>query len=328
MAKATSYRDLIGTGDIKKTNTYRAKLTSVHVEPGFNLRGETATTYADIKDPVFREEIDAMVDFLMDGGKFPPLEIRIRPEGGVWLVDGHRRRITYNRAVELGAPLADEDGEVYVDVRAFEGNDSERVARIMTSAEGRKLTPLETANGYKRLAAFNWDAERIAKKVGKTRPHVEGLLILANANTDVHMLVASGKVSAAIAVDAVRKHNEKAGAFLAGQFEKAKAAGGKKVTAGTLKPKALPRAVVDDLYKTSRDFRSKLTPDAARLVAEFEAGNITEGKVEVDVEALFHLVASLVDAEKAEAEQEAKARAKADKAAQQEIDTEDGADSE
>lgn len=323
MSNTPSYRDLTNKlGHVKKTNSYRARLDQIFVEAGFNLRFEKAETFAEIQDPNFREEIETLADFIVDGGQLPPLEVRPREGGGLYVVDGHRRRLAYLRAIEKGAPLAEPDGFVWIDIRHFEGNDADRTARIMTSAEGRDLSPLETAQGYKRLSAYGWDSNRIAKKVGKSRTHVEGLLLLANGNSDVQALVASGKVSAALAVNAIRKHGEKAGAFLASEFDKASAAGRKKVTSGSMKPKALPRAVVDDLYSNAQLFSTMLSPEASRTLAEFETGNITEGKVEVDAEALFMLIASVKDAEKAQKEQEAKAAEKARKAAQGDLEIE------
>jgi ParB family transcriptional regulator, chromosome partitioning protein len=169
MTAAKSFKQMIRDGEIKRADAMKVMLSDIHEEPGFNLRREGED---------LQESIDALCEFILDGGQLPPLEVRPRAEGGVFLVDGHRRSRALRQAVDMGYPAADEDGNLWVSVVAFTGNDADRVARVITSQEGRKLEPLELADGYKRLASFGWDAERIAKKVGKTRQHVDQMLVL------------------------------------------------------------------------------------------------------------------------------------------------------
>lgn len=233
-----SFKSMTKDGTVKRADAMKVRLEDIHEEPGFNLR---------IENEEFQASIDTLAQHIIGGGQYPALEVRPRQEGGVWIVDGHRRHKAIRQAIEHGTELADKDGQVWVNVVPFTGNDADRVARIMTSAEGRGLSPLETAQGYKRLAAFGWEPERIAKTVGKTRQHVDQLLILANAPSAVHDLVKAGAVSAAVAVTTVRDYGDNAGQVLGVELDKAKAQGKKKVTAGTMKPKALPRDVVDNL---------------------------------------------------------------------------------
>jgi ParB-like chromosome segregation protein Spo0J len=135
------------------------------------------------------------------------------------------------------------------------------VARVITSAEGRALSPLEVAEGYKRLIAYNWTPEQIAAKVGKTRQHVDQSLILANANSDVQAMVAGGSVSATSAIDAVRKHGEDAGKVLGGAVDAAKAAGKSKATSGAIKGKPLPRKLVSELEEILFEFAGTYSPN-------------------------------------------------------------------
>lgn len=244
-----SFKTMIKDGTVKRADAMKVRLEDLHEEPGFNLREEGEDLEASI---------DALAQHLIGGGQIPALEVRPRAEGGVYIVDGHRRGRAIPRALAAGAQLADKDGQVWVSVVPFTGNDADRVARIMTSAEGRALSPLETAKGYKRLAAFGWESERIAKTVGKTRQHVDQLLILANAPSQVHKMVGDGAVSAAVAVNVVREHGDQSGAVLDKELHKAKANGKKKVTAGTMKPKALPRGVVDGLVDAVDAFAGQI----------------------------------------------------------------------
>lgn len=225
----STFKQMVNEGVIKRADAYKVRIGDIHEETGFNIRRD---------DEDFQASIDELTDFIMGGGTLPPLEVRPRTEGGVWVVDGHRRRRAYLQAITRGAPIE------WIEVRQFVGNDVDRLARVMTSAEGRALKPLETAEGYKRLSAYGLAPEQIASKVNKTRQHVDQLLILANANADVQQMVADGRISATLAIDTVRKHGDKAGEFLAAKLQ-----GKAKVTAGHIKPKPLPRDVVDNMEK-------------------------------------------------------------------------------
>lgn len=303
-----SIKQMIQAGEVKRADAIKARLDDIHEEPGFNLR---------IEGEDLEASIDALAAYIMGGGVYPALEVRPRPGGGFFLVDGHRRRRALIKAREAGAPIE------WVSVVAFTGNDADRTARIITSAEGRSLTPLEVALGYKRLAAFGLSPDDIAKRVGKTRQHVDQLLILANANTDVQRMVAAGGVSAATAVDMARKHGEQAGQVLQQELEKAKATGKDKVTAGTIKGKALPPKVVQGLVDEVDAFMEALPMDAKRTLAQIEAkaneGRQVESMVLVDSNALLSLVLEFGKVRDARQKQAEKQRAKAAKAAQGEL---------
>ncbi|MDE3023306.1 MAG: ParB/RepB/Spo0J family partition protein [Pseudomonadota bacterium] len=249
-----SFKKLIQSGTIKRADAMKIKLNDIYEEPGFNLREEGS----DLEESIF-----ALFEFIMSGGQVPALEVRPREGGGVWIVDGHRRYRAYRRAVTAGAPIE------YIPVVAFSGNDLDRIVRIMTSAEGRPLSQLETAKGYRRLAAFGLNSEQIAKHVGKTRQHVDNLLILANANQDVQDLVKSGVVSATTAIETVRHKGEQSGKFLAAELHKAQSIGKKKVTIGTMRSKNIPKKVASQMA----DFIEKIialdsTPDDIKLIAK------------------------------------------------------------
>lgn len=271
----SSIRQMLADGTAKRADAVKVAFSALHVEPGFNLR---------IEDDEFQASIETLAQFILDGGMVPPLEVRPRAEGGMFIVDGHRRHRAYGLAIERGAPIE------WIEVRLFTGNDADRVARIMTSAEGRPLSPLETSRGYKRLAAFGLTADDIARRVGKTRAHVEQLLLLANANQDVQNLVAAGGVSAALAVQTVRQHGEQAGEVLGKELDKAKAAGKKKVTAGTMKPKPMPRAIVDSLVDTTDAIVEALDRDTRLQLAAMTAEQAAEKQVSVPAWALLEIL--------------------------------------
>ncbi|MGC8073574.1 DNA-binding protein, partial [Salmonella enterica] len=107
------------------------------------------------------------------------------------------------------------------------------IARIITSANNKPLTPAEIDEGYKRLKAFGWTPAQIAKKVGRSAQHVQDLLALGNAPSPVREMVKAGQVSATRAAKAARKHGEKTTAVLGEQLQQAQAKGKMRITAAT-----------------------------------------------------------------------------------------------
>jgi len=235
-----SIRKMLASKEAKRAHAVQVLCESIHIEPDFNLR---------LADDALEESIEALTLHILSGGTFPPLEVRIRDAGGVWIVDGHRRYAAIGRALARGADLHDpKDGKVHIHVVIFEGNDADRTARIITSAAGKPLMPMEIAEGYKRLRAFGWTPSHIATKVGKTSEHVLQLLALGDANSDVRQMVSTGKVSATLAAKTARKHGEQAGAVLEQQFESAAAQGKTRVTPATV---AGPKTKTNELRKDS-----------------------------------------------------------------------------
>lgn len=306
-----SFKQMIKDGEIKRADAMKILLKDIHEEPGFNLRAEGEDLEQSISD---------LSAFIFDGGQIPALEVRPRAEGGVWVVDGHRRRRALLKAVEDGSLIANEDGDVWVSVVPFTGNDADRLARVITSQEGRKLEPLELATGYKRLIAFGWSADQVAKTVGKTRQHVEQMLTLSSANSDVLKMVEAGTVAPATAVEMVRKHGEGAGAVLTQELGKAKAQGKAKVTAGTMKGATVPRNLLDDMHGIATNMHKAFKPDDLLAIERYHRGEITEGTVEISLEAAMQFHLMLEESARVISEKEAKLREKADKAKQMELE--------
>jgi hypothetical protein len=117
----------------------------------------------------------------------------------VWVVEGHRRRRCYARCAEAGKPVD------RIHIMPFNGNDVQRLARIMTSNNQLPLSDMEQAAVIQELHnAFNQTTSEIAKLVNKSVPTVEKLLLLSTANHDVQKEVKSGTVSVDVAVDRVK----------------------------------------------------------------------------------------------------------------------------
>ncbi len=266
---APSFKQLVANGTAKRADTIKFKIEDIHEEPGFNLRDETGV---DADGVSFADSIRALADYIRAGGILPPLEVRPRAEGGVFLVDGHRRWRAYQLVKDA---IADAKGELWLSVVPFTGNDADRTARIITSQHNRKLSALELARGYARLTAFNWSPDEIAARVGKTRQHVDQLLILARANSDVQALVREGAVAATAAIETVRHHGEDAGGMLAAAVAKAKAAGKHRATTGTIRGKSLPRKIVTALDDVTAHIVTALPDDVRTALQAGEVEHVT-----------------------------------------------------
>lgn len=239
-----SFRQMTVEGTLKRADAEKIRIGDIHEEPGFNAPGRS-----DSQD----EDDEALFQYVMAGGVLPALEVRPREGGGVYIVDGHRRTVALRRAVASGLPMQDKNGDVWVSIRQFIGNDLDRKLRVVTSNEGKKLTPLQLGHIYRAANAWATVAD-IARRVGKSDTHVAGCIALTNGNSDVQALIQSGEVSATLAGAVVKEHGEAAGAVLAAAKVQANAKGKTRITAATVKPKKLSQDAIDAAhYRFLRD---------------------------------------------------------------------------
>ncbi len=202
-------------GGVQKTTQFKVDPRIIEIEPGFNARE---------LDP---EHVASIAQAYKDGAVLPPLFVRVE-DGRVIVVDGHHRLEALMTLINDGAEI------LGVDCIQFRGNDADRVALLLTSAAGKPLTPLELGTQYKRLANFGWEVSAIASRVGKSRQHVNDMLLLAGSNSDVLGMVKRNEVAAHIAVKTVRKLGGAAGAALSKNLAAAQSEGKKKVTRATM----------------------------------------------------------------------------------------------
>lgn len=297
-----SYRGLIDAKIIKRTDNGMAVLpTHIRIRDGFNLRDVNADDYD--------ADIQALMDHIKRGGKYPALEVVLSDDGqGVDVVDGHRRLTAISRLIEQGDPIE------YIRIEPFTGNLVDQLQRIMTSNEGRRLSPLEIAEGYRRLAAYNLTPDDIARRVGKTRQHVDQMLILASAPHEVQQMVKAGDVSATEAIITVRQHGFQA----VHKLEQARAkAGGRKVTAKALREWTPKYDVVRPVLRGVEELIDCLdTTTLALLVSVEENPNREHMMVSVPASVLATIVNATGELEDARKAADEKQRAKQAQASQ------------
>jgi ParB-like chromosome segregation protein Spo0J len=205
-----------------KNNPTVSKVTSFAVDPlvlkireGFNAR------------PLNQEHVDAMALAQRNGAIFPPLDVFVE-DGQIFIVDGHHRHAATLQNIAQGFEIKS------LEVRHFRGNDADRVAHMLNSASGLALTPLQLGVQYRKLIGYGWTEPQIANRQGKSVQHVKDMILLAEANSDVHQAVNAGEISGTAALRMVKQHGSRAGAVIREGVEQAKADGKTKV-----KPKAL-----------------------------------------------------------------------------------------
>jgi ParB family chromosome partitioning protein len=305
-----SFRQMTNEGVLKRADAEKIEYCNLHVEPGFNLDGRTEQD---------DEDDESLFQHICAGGYIPPLEVRPRDDGGVWIVEGHRRTKQIGRAIAAGAYPADpKDGKYWVKIVQFIGNDIKRTARLKTSNSSKKLTDLQEAEIYRRLRAFGLNVTEIAIEVNEKRSRVEQLLALVDADHGVQAAVKAGDISRTLAVAITKDHGERAGAVIANEVQKAKAAGRKRVTASAMKPWAPPARLSAPMLSNAKRLLDSMPHHIvaqASKATSFDSPDET-ATVTMSTKALFILVQTVQAIEEARFAAEKKVSEKANKAAQ------------
>lgn len=220
---ANSFNKMIDEKIIKRGKTgFLIQLGNIYVNPEFDIR---------VKNERYHEAGEKLYQFMLAGGKVPPLEVIPRDDGGVWIIEGHRRNENFHRLLnEAGRPVD------WIRIDPFEGNNIERIARVRTSNNQLPITDYEEALLVRDLQNLNLTADKIAEVLHIPRYKVDNALVLLSANYDVHQLVEEGTVDIPLAVERVKKHGEKAGELLKDDVAKAQKKGKPKATKSTAIP--------------------------------------------------------------------------------------------
>ncbi|SDU42251.1 ParB/RepB/Spo0J family partition protein [Jiangella alkaliphila] len=123
-----------------------------------------------------RRELGDLTDLvasILEQGIIEPLIVAPHPDGdpGFVVVAGHRRLAAAQQAVEAEVPVI---------VRPDLDTEAKVIEAMLTENLHRdQLTPVEEADGYQRLALFDYTPVQIAKKVGRSETTVRRRLQLA-----------------------------------------------------------------------------------------------------------------------------------------------------
>lgn len=147
-------------------------------EEGFNVR-------ADMGD------LDSLADSIISVGQLEPISVmKIRGEEKFALTDGHRRMAAIRLAIEKGHPIP------YVRAIVSSGNLEDRIFAMVITGIGKKpLNSVEEAEAYKRLKAYGYEVKDIAKRVGKSLPHIYNLLKIADLPQEIKKRIINDEIS-------------------------------------------------------------------------------------------------------------------------------------
>ncbi|OQP32408.1 ParB/RepB/Spo0J family partition protein [Pantoea latae] len=202
--------------NITTRKTYLLGVDELYVESGYNIR------------EIDQTHVEEFRDAFIAGEHVPPLAVQVT-EQGIKIIDGHHR---YH-----GAKLAKEAGyDIRLECKDFVGSESDRIAFMVTSSQGRALEPLERAAAYQRMSNQGMEPAEIAKKVKRSIADVEHHLQLLTSGDELIAMVKNKEVAATTAVALVREHGVKAGTVARTQLDKAKATGKKKLTKADAMP--------------------------------------------------------------------------------------------
>lgn len=219
---------------IKKETNFQVDPALVKVKPGFNR-------------PIDRANVDQFKTSIKAGATIPPIYVTVT-DGVIELVDGEHRWIAVCELVAEGEPI------LSMAAIQFRGDAAEQIAHLLTSSQGKPLTPLESGLQYQKLARYGWTTKQIADRVGRSQGHVSQCIALAESGIDVKQAVQRGEVSSTLAMEVVRTHGAGAGAVIKEKVEQAKAEGKKRVTAASGKPSKPTRKALEELAEAVRVF--------------------------------------------------------------------------
>lgn len=239
----------------KSGDLWQVPYENVHVVEGFNVR---------VRDAAYEEHVAWLTKEMVAKGydKTKPMAgYVVKGDDGVshvYVTDGHSRHEAVGRARAAGATIE----SVWV-ITAPAGTSAEDLTvALVTANSGKPLSPFELATVIKRLQGYGLDEGEIAKRLSYTREYVKQLLELLAAPKAVRDMVTSGKVSATLAAQTLRKHGKDAAAVLKGGAVEAAAKGKAKVTAKHLKPAAAKKKV------TKKPVQVDASSDVNAIIAE------------------------------------------------------------
>lgn len=210
--------------DLKKFAESRGTLLNIdprklQIKPGLNAR--------DLDTPENADHIIELAHSIAQEGVKVPLVIFSEGEA-VYVVDGHcRLKATLHAIERLGAAIV----TVPCIPEARGVNDVDRALAQNIYNTGKRLSPLEQGESFKRAIALGATVKLIAGKVCKSVGYINQMIDFQAAPAEVHALVKEGAVSATYAAETVRKHGNADGAKIVKQtVENAKAQGKARAT--------------------------------------------------------------------------------------------------
>jgi ParB family chromosome partitioning protein len=132
-----------------------------------------------------KEQMEELTNSIKERGIIQPIIVR-RQADKYEIVAGERRWQAAQNAGLHEVPIVEIQAD---DLKSLE-------FAIVENVQRDDLNPIEEANGYKRLIdEFNYDHEKVAKFIGKSRAHITNCLRLLTLPSEVIKLIEDKKIS-------------------------------------------------------------------------------------------------------------------------------------
>ncbi len=135
-----------------------------------------------------KENLDELTNSIKERGIIQPIVVRKSDEnkGKYEIIAGERRWLAAQNAGLHEVPIIEVEAD---DLKSLE-------FAIVENVQRTDLNPIEEALGYKRLIdEFNYDQEKVAKFIGKSRTHITNCLRLLTLPKEVINLIDQQKLS-------------------------------------------------------------------------------------------------------------------------------------
>jgi ParB-like chromosome segregation protein Spo0J len=249
------------TEGMKSSDLWQVPFEQLYIIPGYNVREDTEA---------YRAHLDWLTQQMIENGYD-----RNKPMGGyVLMVDGvsrigvtagHSRYIAVGRARAAGKEIL----TIPVVTTPRGTNTQDLIVDLVTSNQGRELTPYEVGTVCKRLISSGMDEKAISTRLGRSQQYISDLLTLHEAPQSLRDLVRHGTVSATLAIETIKKHGaEDAIDMLNEGVEVAKAAGKTRVSA---------KHVADDWSKACKKNGPAMFELLVDLTKDSGFGRLTKG---------------------------------------------------
>lgn len=211
---------------------WQVEPTRLRVLEGFNAR---------VKNEAYTARVRKIADSIKANGYYrdKPLSGFVAREGDenvIYVTGGHRRHEAVHLAISEGVEIPN----VPVVVKPKGTSMEDLTVDLVVGNDGEPLSTYEQAVVCKRLAGFGWESKEIARRLGyASAQYVDGLLALAAAPLPIRRMVMEGITSATAAIEAIKKHGDKAHEVLLAALVKA---GGGRVTAKHMPDMAFKKA--------------------------------------------------------------------------------------
>lgn len=182
-------------GSIKRNDIFLIPLELLEEEEGFNVR--------DYTRPEIIEHIEDMALAYERGEQLPPLQVKIK-NGRCLVRDGHCRRRSALKAKKRGVNIE------RLPCIEFKGDEIEQDLLILNSNKGLRLTSIERATVYKKMAGWGLSPQDIALKVNKTDEHVRQQLFLLELPVELKNMINNDVISASLAVKYFKEYGHDA----------------------------------------------------------------------------------------------------------------------